>query len=274
MRSFQLKHKFSRSFLGLFFTGSLGLGLGLGCISLSACAPQDLSQDKNKIQAPASNPSNPADPSGIPPVVLTGEQKGELLIANLTHGYVKVTENFEAPGGLIGYVIQPVGKKRGNIIYTDQSGEYLFSGNIVNAAGENLTQQQTNTYIDSKLVGEMYQGASQLNFFTQGNDAAPHKMYIIFDPNCSICHMVFNLVQPMIDAGDLQVRWVPVGIMQASSVGKAAAIMIGADNDARVALLKQDENNFDLKIQLINSLFNRAVCWQTIAQPNSLFALP
>jgi thiol:disulfide interchange protein DsbG len=211
---------------------------------LSACRePQGLNSAKTQDK----KPTTPVAASVAE--TLTGEQKGELLIQNLTHHYVQVTSHFDAPGGLIGYVIQPVGKKRGNIIYTDAAGEYLFSGNIVNAAGENITQQETDTYINSKLVGQMYQEMSQLNFFTQGKDEAPHKIYIMFDPNCSICHMVFSMVQPMIDSGDLQVRWVPVGIMQMSSVGKAAAIMMGENDQARIDLLKQDENNFDMKTE-------------------------
>jgi thiol:disulfide interchange protein DsbG len=247
MQSVQSKNRFSqifsRNFLGLFLTTSLGLGL----LGLGACTPQEpMKSETTKKQEKS---VAPLTASAVPPVALTGEQKGELLIGNLTHHYVQVTDHFDAPGGLIGYVIQPVGKKRGSILYTDQAGEYLFSGNIVSATGENITQQETNTYVDSKVIGEMYQEIGQLNFFTQGKETAPHKLYIIFDPNCSICHIVFSMVQPMIDSGDLQVRWVPVGIMQASSVGKSAAILMGADDEARVALLKQDENNFDMKTE-------------------------
>ena len=230
-KSFGMKNKVMRVFLASAF--------------LASCA---LAQSPS-LSAQAAPSSVPASVSATPPIPLTGEQKGELLIKKLTHNFVQVTNNFDAPGGLIGYVIQPIGKKRGNIIYTDKTGEYLFSGSIVNASGENITQKETETYVDAKLIDEMYQNLGGLNFFAQGKDSAPHKMYIVFDPNCSICHLVFGAVQPMIDSGNLQVRWIPVGIMQMSSVGKAAAIMMGKDDAAKLALLKQDENNFDMKTE-------------------------
>jgi protein-disulfide isomerase len=200
----------------------------------------------NALSAMGSSSAGNASPVRT---VLTGEQKGQLLIENLSHHFAKVVQHFDAPGGLIGYVVQPIGKKRGSIIYTDQAGEYLFAGNIINAQGENVTQQETSKYIDAPLMDQMYRDVAQLNFFTQGKDTAPHKLYIVFDPNCSICHMVFGMLQPLIDSESLQVRWIPVGIMQASSVGKSAAIMMGKDDAARVVLLKQDENSFDMKTE-------------------------
>ncbi len=217
------------------------LTVGIFGIFLSGCS----------ASVPSSGPSNASKASApaasIP--VLTPEQKGQNLIETLSRHSVQVQSHFEAPGGLRGYIVEAQGKKRGSIVYTSHEGDYLFSGNIISAKGENVTQQETETYIDSKLIGEMYGALSDLNYFSQGPDSAPHKLYIIFDPNCSICHMVYNLVQPMLASGDLQVRWIPVGIMAQSSVGKAAAILMGNNDADRMALLKQDEDQFDLKTE-------------------------
>lgn len=219
----------------------LGMGLIAGSLALVlvGCSTSGVS----------SSPAIPKTVSPPPAPVLTPEQKGQALIENLSRHMVQVQSHFDAPGGLRGFIVQPLGKKRGSIIYTDASGEYLFSGAIINAKGENITQQETSTYIDSKLIDPMYQDLSGLSYFTQGQDAAPHKIYIVFDPNCSICHMVYSVVQPMIASGNLQVRWVPVGIMQQSSVGKSAAILMGKTDADRVALLKQDEDSFDMKTE-------------------------
>jgi thiol:disulfide interchange protein DsbG len=187
--------------------------------------------------------------STTPVPVLTPVEKGQNLIETLSHHTVQVRNHFDAPGGILGYIVQPLGKKRGTIVYTDSQGEYLFSGAIISDKGENLTQKEAETYIDLPLMDEMYDHLSGLNYFKEGQDSAPHKLTIIFDPNCSICHVVYGVVEPKIAAGELQVRWIPVGIMQQSSVGKAAAILQGKTDAERIALLKQDEDHFDLKTE-------------------------
>ncbi|HET9668993.1 MAG TPA: disulfide isomerase [Casimicrobiaceae bacterium] len=68
-------------------------------------------------------------------------------------------------------------------------------------------------------------------------------LYVLFDANCLYCHLTWKAVQPYEKVG-LQVRWIPVAYQQASSVGRAAAIMLAPD---RVAAMRINEIRYDPK---------------------------
>ncbi len=70
-----------------------------------------------------------------------------------------------AVDGLTGFVIQSnQGGSSSGILYADAKGQYLFAGSIINAQGQDLTQQYTNQYINSKIAGPAYAQALNLNF--------------------------------------------------------------------------------------------------------------
>ncbi len=55
-------------------------------------------------------------------------------------------------------------------------------------------------------------------------------VYIFFDPNCPYCDVLYAELRRFVSAGSpYQFRWVPVGILDPSSLGKAAAILGAAD---------------------------------------------
>lgn len=57
---------------------------------------------------------------------------------------------------------------------------------------------------------------------------AGHKgpvIYDFFDPNCPYCHGMYKEDQPLIQAGKLSVRYVPVAYLMPSSTPEAAAIL-------------------------------------------------
>jgi len=52
-----------------------------------------------------------------------------------------------------------------------------------------------------------------------------HVIYVFTDPNCPYCHKVFNLLRSAVERGEVELRWVPIGKLMASSIGKAAAMI-------------------------------------------------
>lgn len=58
-----------------------------------------------------------------------------------------------------------------------------------------------------------------------GEGSGPHTLYVFFDPNCPYCHKLYEELRPHVKAGGLEVRWVPVGVLMRTSLGKAAAIL-------------------------------------------------
>lgn len=64
-------------------------------------------------------------------------------------------------------------------------------------------------------------------------------VYVLFDPNCPYCHVVYKESQAHLKK--FQFRWIPVGILTRSSPGKAAALLDAPDP---VAALRENEDNF------------------------------
>ncbi len=66
-------------------------------------------------------------------------------------------------------------------------------------------------------------------------------VYVFFDPNCPACQLLYRNLRTLIEPQDLQVRWVPVAIVNATSLGKAAAILEAQDP---LAALRENEEHY------------------------------
>ncbi len=189
--------------------------------------------------------ATPATPANL---TTPSKDLGAQLVLKLTHGQALITQEFPAISNLNGYVVSPKNGGQSVIIYADQQGKYMFMGNLINAAGDNLSNTFTQKYVISVTAKSALNDVVGTTWFVDGKDSAPHKAYILVDPNCIYCHKLYQEVFPMIDSGNLQVRWVPVGFLKESSSGKSAAlIQASLTKDAKAAdlLLRQDELDFD-----------------------------
>lgn len=66
-------------------------------------------------------------------------------------------------------------------------------------------------------------------------------VYIFFDANCPSCALLHRNLRTHIGQLDLQVRWIPVAVVNATSLGKAAAIL-QAQN--QLAALRHNEERY------------------------------
>jgi thiol:disulfide interchange protein DsbG len=66
-------------------------------------------------------------------------------------------------------------------------------------------------------------------------------VYLFFDPNCPSCALLYRNLRPVIEPHDLQIRWVPVAVVNATSLGKAAAILQAKDP---LAALRHNEERY------------------------------
>ena len=73
--------------------------------------------------------------------------------------------------------------------------------------------------------------------FTQGSDDAKYQLYAVADPNCVACHLFYENAKSAVEDGSVQIHWILVDFLKASSKGRAAAIMT-ADDPAKA----MDEN--------------------------------
>lgn len=182
------------------------------------------------------------------PSDLAKQDAGALMILNLTHGKAVITQEFQAVGNINGYVVSPVQGGQSLIIYADKAGQYMFMGSLMDPQGNSLSNNFNQKYVISVTAKAALKEAAGTTWFVDGKDSAPHKAYILLDPNCIYCHKIYQEVFPMIDSGNLQVRWIPVGFLKETSPGKSAALIQASKTQgAKMAdwLLRKDELNFD-----------------------------
>ena len=70
-------------------------------------------------------------------------------------------------------------------------------------------------------------GLEKSTWIAEGNGNSV--VYIFFDPNCPSCQALFKSLRGFVKSGKYQFRWVPVAIVNITSLGKAAAILEAPD---------------------------------------------
>lgn len=84
------------------------------------------------------------------------------------------------------------------------------------------------------------QGAPTATWISEGKSSAP-LIYVFFDPNCAGCHFLYESLRSFVRRGKVRVRWIPVAIVDTTSMGKAAAIL---QAPKPIAALAYNEKNF------------------------------
>ena len=169
------------------------------------------------------------------------------LIIKATKGSVKIVQEFQGPNNLLGFVVQGKNKEAPlAIFYVDKQAHYLFSGTLIGPKGKNLSENDFFTYIQPRSTLKAYHALSKVHWLEEGKASAPHKMYVLMDPNCIACHLFYQLLIPKIKSGQLAVRWVLVSFVKPSSLAKTQAILAAKDP---VAALAHNEKNFNEKTE-------------------------
>jgi len=172
------------------------------------------------------------------------------LVQKIIGPRATIVKQFDAIGNLQGFVIKPAGAPAGQamIVYADKDGKYMVAGNIINAKKQNLSQQYMAKYVQGpeqkaqeKQMPKVYAAAKKTNWFLDGSPKAPHKAYMIIEPNCSICHIVYQAFAPMIKSGQLAIRPIFVAFLKPNSLGKAAAILQAKEPSE---MIHSDESKF------------------------------
>jgi len=89
-----------------------------------------------------------------------------------------------------------------------------------------------------RSVTSMLADIQQATWIRDGKSA--HVIYVFFDPNCPYCHKVFEMLRPQVQSGAVELRWVPIGKLMLTSLGKAAALL--EDKDPTAALYRNERD--------------------------------
>jgi len=155
----------------------------------------------------------------LPPAILAIEARG-----------AKVVGSFDAPGGLKGYAARYNGQGIG--LYLTPDGEHVLVGSLLDASGADLTQAALEKLVYEPLGNEMWQRLQSSTWIADGSADAPRIVYMFSDPNCPYCNLFWKQARPWIDAGDVQLRHVMVGMLRPDSAGKSAALLAADDREA------------------------------------------
>lgn len=206
---------------------------GLGLLLLALMIRDLTSGTGLPVTAAAAAVRSPPQPSAsvasLPPVLATLVHSGKL----------KVLSQFatEVPG-LTGYIVHNADGTQ--VVYGEHG--YLFVGHLISPQGSDLTDNYRERYTPkpdyATVVHQLDRGGHLIH---EGSAAAP-LLYVFADPNCSICYRFYHMAEPLVSSGRLQLRWVMVAFLQASSNAKATAIL--SARDPRGAL-HADEDRFD-----------------------------
>lgn len=142
---------------------------------------------------------------------------------------LEIHGQFDAPGGLRGYGASVQGQDIA--IYLTPDGEHAIVGTLMDSAGNDLTEAQLDEHVRAPLEAETWQLLSESHWIQDGDVDAPRVIYTFTDPNCPYCRQLWQDTRPWVEAGDVQLRHIMVGILAPDSPGKAAALL-GADNPA------------------------------------------
>ena len=144
-----------------------------------------------------------------------------------------------APPGFKGFLADYKGKRIP--VYLLPDGQHTMIGSLFDASGHNLTRDAYAQAVRPMLDKETWQALENSTWIAEGAKHPHRVIYVISDTECPYCHRLWQQVQPMLDHGSVQVRYVLVAVIKPESLGRAAAIL-SESNPA--AALRRHEAHF------------------------------
>ena len=103
----------------------------------------------------------------------------------------------------------------------------LFATFLASGLSAHAAEKPNATQARQKAAAVMLAGINQATWIRDGKSA--HVIYVFFDPNCPYCHKVYEMLRPQVQRGEVELRWVVIGKLMETSVGKAASMLEAED---------------------------------------------
>lgn len=139
---------------------------------------------------------------------------------------LRIETDFQAPAGLTGYV----GRKNGHAVtlYLMPDGEHVVIGKMIDGFGQDLSAEQIRTWLPDIDLGRAWQQLASATWVPEGPPDAKRIVYVFTDPNCGYCIEFRKKASAYLSRG-IELRHILVGVIQPSSLAKAASV-IGAED--------------------------------------------
>lgn len=140
-------------------------------------------------------------------------------------GGMTLETSFPAPGGMTGWLLTQ-GVDTPVIVYTTADGSVALAGNMLDSTGKNLTREHLDKYTPKPDYSKLWSELEKSTWVAEGatGGAVKSTIYVFEDANCSFCHLAWKALRHYQKAG-LQVRWIPVAFLSATSFDKAAQVL-------------------------------------------------
>lgn len=159
-----------------------------------------------------------------PPIA--AQEKPAPILALEKQG-VKIIGTFPAPGGLTAWAAysgrDPVA------LYVTPDGKHVIVGTMIDDNAKDVTEASLQSAVEPVLSGQFWQELEQSKWLADGAETAGRIVYVFTDPNCPYCNKLWSDARPSVEAGQVQLRHIMVGILTETSFGKAAALLAADD---------------------------------------------
>jgi thiol:disulfide interchange protein DsbG len=110
-------------------------------------------------------------------------------------------------------------------IYRMPDGKHWVIGTVIDAQGKDVNAKALHSAVQKPMGLELWDDLESARWIADGKPEAPRIAYVFTDPNCPYCNQLWRETRPLVQAGQLQLRHILVGMLRPSSEGKAAAIL-------------------------------------------------
>ncbi len=156
---------------------------------------------------------------------------------------LEIHGEFEAPGGLSGFAASH--REREMAVYLTPDGEHAVVGTLLDAEGNDLSAAPLDEHVRSGQEAEVWQQLEQSHWIQDGEAQAARVIYTFTDPNCPYCERLYELSRPWVEAGEVQLRHIMVGILRDDSPAKAATLLGAPDPGAALASHQHSDSGID-----------------------------
>lgn len=156
---------------------------------------------------------------------------------------LQVPKGAAIPASVVPVEVSASGKPALVWVVHENGRSVFFPGSAFDAAGVNLGIPLMRNVLSTGTQSPFLKAVNRAPGFiwaAPGHTRDAANVVLFMDPNCIFCHKEFDQMKPLVDAGKLVVKVVPVAFMKASSMGKAEAILEGG-----MPAFLQNENGFD-----------------------------
>lgn len=156
------------------------------------------------------------------PVLLSLERLGLRI-----HGPLDV------PGGLSAFAASA--GTQAVAVYIMPDSDYALIGTLIDTQGNSVVEEELRQVVSEPLEQDAWESLQAAGWVADGDPDAERIVYVFTDANCPFCNELWTSARPWVEAGNLQLRHIMVGVIRADSAAKAAAILEADNPEAALA---------------------------------------